>query len=156
MSRSLPEAAPDRVLGALGGVMILLAVFFAVRSLLGLGARDAGLPADIPPLTIVQPAEGAAVRDPVQIRFKTPARLFPTGSGWGTEALHLHAVVNGREVMPGGGDVAAEGADRYRWTLRLGTPGAYTLRLHWAGPDHAPLARGGSAPVRIRLREGDS
>lgn len=139
----------DRLLGAIGGAMFLLAIVAGMASLLG-GEPETLAPATFP-LVLVSPQNEASADNPVELVFTTPAPLTQTPMGWGTESLHLHAAVNGQDVMPGGSDVTSLGGNRYRWKLRVPGPGAYTLRLFWSGPDHAPIAEGASAPAAVRV-----
>ena len=139
----------DRLLGAIAAAMLLLAVVAGIGSLVG-GEPEAQTPASFP-LELQSPANGASVGNPVELVFTTAAPLTQTRMGWGTQGLHLHAAVNGQDVMPAGPEITQIGSGRYRWRLRLSGAGEYTLRLFWSGPDHAPIAEGASAPVAVRV-----
>ncbi|CAN5856611.1 hypothetical protein BH20GEM3_BH20GEM3_14610 [soil metagenome] len=130
--------------------MLLLALAVAINSLVRGNSSEAQLsPAQ--PLVLAEPRNGATVSNPVELLFTTGAALTQTPMGWGAESLHLHAAVNGQDVMPAGPEITSLGSERYRWMLRLPGPGNYTLRLFWSGPDHAPLAEGASEAIRIRV-----
>ena len=139
----------DRLLGSIAAAMLLLAVVAGIGSLIG-GEPEAQVPVSFP-LKLESPANGAAVGNPVEMVFATEAPLTQTPMGWGTGEMHLHAAVNGQDVMPAGPEITQTGSGRYRWRLRLSDPGEYTLRLFWSGPDHAPIAEGASAPVSVRV-----
>ncbi|MDQ3308804.1 MAG: hypothetical protein M3497_01615 [Gemmatimonadota bacterium] len=140
----------DRLLGFVGGGLLLLALAVAINSLVRGNSSEAQLsPAQ--PLVLAEPRNGATVSNPVELLFTTGAALTQTPMGWGAESLHLHAAVNGQDVMPAGPEITSLGSERYRWMLRLPGPGNYTLRLFWSGPDHAPLAEGASEAIRIRV-----
>lgn len=131
--------------------MVLLALVLLVRSLLGFGASDEGVRAAPPAVTLLAPADGAVVPDPVPLVFRTTADLSPQPGGWGAGDLHLHAEVDGREVMPGGGDIVRLEGERYKWSLALGASGSYAIRLLWAGPDHRPMPATASPSLRVRI-----
>ncbi|CAN5358624.1 hypothetical protein BH23GEM4_BH23GEM4_00340 [soil metagenome] len=151
MERSAAASSSDWALGIVGGAMVLLAVVLVVRSLLGFGAADASAPAAPPVITLLAPAAGAVVADPVPLEFRVDADLRPTSGGWGAGGLHLHAEVDGREVMPGGDAIVRLEGGSYRWTLPIGAPGEHNLRLRWAGAGHRPLATGEIRAVMVRI-----
>lgn len=136
----------DRLLGIIGGGMLLLAVVAGIASLLGGESASTSFP-----LELVSPRNGEPAGNPVELVFTTAAPLTQTPMGWGTESLHLHAAVNGQDVMPAGSELTSLGGERYRWRLRVPGRGDYTLQLFWSGPDHAPLAEGASDVIRVRV-----
>ncbi|HEU0016263.1 MAG TPA: hypothetical protein VFQ45_21470 [Longimicrobium sp.] len=142
--------ASDRVFGVLGGLALLLAAVFFVRSLLP-GGRDEGA-VRIPRLVLLSPAPGAEVAQPAVVELDAGARLVLRADGWSAGGRHLHLFVGGTELMAAGGELAAVGGTRYRWTLPRLPAGPATLRLAWSGADHRTLAEGASAPVPVRLR----
>jgi hypothetical protein len=144
----------DRVLGIAGTLLIVLGVGFALAQLVA-GAARAGPPIPgegAPQLRVVQPTSGAESDSPLDLVFETPAPLVSGPMGWQAGSLHLHAEVNGREVMPGARDIARLGAGRYRWHLRVPAGGEVEIRLFWAGTDHRPLEEGASPLVRVSVR----
>ena len=153
--RKQPDAEPargfsDRLLGFIGGGLLLLALIVAITSLIrGSSSEAQAVPAQ--PLVLAEPRSGASVQNPVELIFTTPVPLTQTPMGWGAESLHLHAAVNGQDVMPGGPEITSLGGERYRWMLRVPGLGDYTLQLFWSGPDHAPLAEGASDVIRVRV-----
>jgi hypothetical protein len=140
----------DRLLGFIGGGLLLLALVVAINSLVR-GSSPEAQPSPAHPLVLVEQQDDQSVSNPVELIFTTDAPLTQTPMGWGAESLHLHAAVNGQDVMPAGPEITSLGSERYRWMLRLPGPGNYTLRLFWSGPDHAPLAEGASEAIRIRV-----
>lgn len=139
--------ARDIVFGAVGGVMVLMAV---VLLFVG-GERDTGsaVAVEIPALQIVTPDDGAEVWGPLRIEFRS-SRVVEHGSGgWGVDDLHIHLDIDGRSFMPASRDIERISDGEYRWSLPALPPGAHTLRLYWSGPDHRALEDGGSEPVRV-------
>ena len=141
----------DGVLGLIGGAMILL----AVGVLLWGGEPDGGAAAEgvaPPSITLIEPAGDAIGAGPVPVVFEVPVRLRQGPSGWHAESLHLHARVDGIEVMPTPDEIQPLGGDRYRWMLSL-PPGRHTLQLSWSDPNHAPLPAGASVARTITVSE---
>jgi hypothetical protein len=140
----------DRVLGAVGGAMILAAVI-----LLFVGGESdgaAGVAADAPALELVQPKHGSAVRtERLFVVFRSEDELRPRPGGWGTDSLHLHLSLNGTELMPAQGDIERLPDGLFRWTLPRPEPGVHTLRLFWSGPDHRPIGGTGSRAVQVEV-----
>lgn len=143
----------DRIFGAVGVVLVLLGLFFWVRSLTG-GASDTGAgPATaVPVLSVLSPAAGAELAQPASVEFDagTPLTLGPTG--WTAGGRHLHLLVGGTELMASAGDLRSVSGTRYRWTLPTLPPGETTLRLSWSDATHRTIPDGASAPVPVRLR----
>jgi hypothetical protein len=129
----------------LGGVLILALGFW-------LGTRPR--PPAAPQLTLVEPAPGALVDQPVQLVFDVDrARIRIGPGGWGYGTMHLHVMIDDFEVMPGPDDIEYVGSpSRYRWTLPATRPGERTLRLIWSDLQHQPVAEGASDAVRVRIR----
>ncbi len=147
------EDAPrvaDRVYGAVGVLAVLLALFFLVRG----GPRDTGAApaANVPRLTILAPAAGAELAQPVVVEFDAGAALRLEPAGWGAGGRHVHIRAGERELMAGGTDVAPLGGTRYRWTLPALPPGEHVLRMTWSDERHRAMEAGASAPVRVRVR----
>ncbi len=140
----------------LAPTIILLLVVGGILLAIGLwtgGNQHAPSAAAAPAaLTILEPADSATVAAPVEITFSTPAPLRLTPMGWQAEHLHLHAIVDGAEIMPGALDIRALGEDRYRWRLKSVAAGAHDIRLVWARPDHRSIPEGASADVPFTVK----
>lgn len=144
------SSGADRLLGAVGGAMVLAAVvlfFFGGDGDTG-GAAGAGAP--VPSLTLVTPVHGATVGTPLDLHFRSEEEISPRAGGWGTESLHLHLSLDGREFMPGAGDLRRDAAG-YRWTVPGVPAGEHTVQLYWADLDHQRLEEGATPPVLIRV-----
>lgn len=105
----------------------------------------------VPQLSILSPGEGAAVDSPLVVRFTSNQPLVLNPTGWGYRTLHLHAWVNGVQLMPAAADVVQSDSATYEWTLALGR-GPQALSLAWADQAHRPLTAGGSDTIRVELR----
>ncbi len=139
----------------LGPTILLLLIAGVI--LLGIGLWTGGndhpaAPAAAAALTIVEPAESATVVAPLDITFATTAPLRLTPMGWQAGQLHLHAIVDGAEMMPGALDVRAAGDGRYRWRLKGVGTGPHDIRLVWARPDHHAIPEGASADVPFTVK----
>ncbi len=132
------------------GVAVLVLGFWvdARRNAEGVGGETAPLPQ----ITLVEPAPGAVVASPIPVIFEVPVRLRWVAGGWQAGRLHIHAGVNGRELMPGSRDIEPLGQNRYRWTLPALPAGEHTLRLFWSGPDHRPIEAGASESITVQAR----
>lgn len=132
----------------------------AVVALIAGGPTDTGsVPsAPPPPLELLEPAAGAVVSEPVTLRFSvdTGDALTWTPAGWGTGGYHLHAEVDGRELMPTREDIVREAGNIYQWTIPTVSTGDVTLRILWSDTRHRPVAESGSAPVRLRVQSGEA
>lgn len=144
----------DRLLGAVGIGLVVLAVVF-----LFVGEGDDGAaaePASVPPppvVTLHRPADGEAVSGAFPVEFETGAEMREGPSGWVADGYyHLHAMIDGSELMAAPGQVRRLGGGRYRWTLPPLPPGEHRVRLQWSGPDHRTIAGGGSPEVRVLAR----
>jgi methionine-rich copper-binding protein CopC len=92
----------------------------------------------LPPLQVIQPANRATVKNPVTLKFDTPADMmkFTMGGmasmeGMGS-GLHLHIVVDGTTLMPTGEQVTPIGNHRYTYALPRLRAGSHTLKVYWA------------------------
>lgn len=143
----------DRVFGIIGGVAVLLALVFGVRSCLP-GGQDTGAgPASaIPTLVVLSPRPGDTVPQPVVVEFDAGAPLELAADGWQADGRHLHLFADQTELMPAPGDIVGVGGTRYRWTLPRLPAGPATLRMTWSGESHRSLAEGASAPVAVTLQ----
>lgn len=142
----------DRVFGAVAAVALLAALWFALAG----GEEDDGARpvAPPPPITVVEPRDGAEVAPPVAVVFDPGSRMRRDASGWvAAGRYHLHAMIDGVELMAAPHEIQPLEGTRYRWVLPL-APGEHRLRLQWSGPDHRTLAEGGSPPLVVRVRGG--
>lgn len=116
----------------IAGLLVLGLGFFGDRF-------TAGGDQQLPPLTLVSPRSGDSVANPVMLQFRTPAQLeLHSGMGWMAGELHLHAMVDGTEVMPAAADIRAAG-DGWEWQLPPLEPGNRQVHLSWAGRHHGNL-----------------
>jgi hypothetical protein len=143
----------DRIFGAVGVAMLLLALIYFIRSL-GEGGSDtgAGPAASIPTLAIVSPAAGAELAQPAAVEFDAGAALTLGPTGWTAEGRHLHLFAGATELMAAAGELRHLGGTRYRWTLPALPAGATTLRLAWSDESHRTIPQGASPAVSVRLR----
>lgn len=147
-----PRTVSDRLLGAVGVLAILLALFFALFG----GEEDGGgeRPVAPPPaIAVLEPRDGAELSGRVALVFDagTPMRQGP--AGWvAAGRYHLHALVDGTEVMAAPDEVQPLGGTRYRWTLPPLPAGERRITLRWSGPDHRTLEEGGAPPRTVRVR----
>lgn len=134
------------LVGALGVIMIaagiLIGAVNALRPEPGAGA---------PSLVLIAPADGDTVASPVGLRFTAGNELSLGPMGWTSNDLHLHAWLDGTEVMPAAADIRDAGDGTFLWTLDA-EPGARTLQLRWAGMDHGDLDAGASRSIGIIVR----
>jgi hypothetical protein len=117
-----------------------------------LTTESVGAVSSPPPLVLLDPVEGAIVTGRVALTFEVPVELRRSRDGWENGGFHVHAGVDGQELMPGRTDIERLPGNRYRWTLPPLPPGERTLRLFWSDARHRPLADGGSEPRRIEVR----
>jgi hypothetical protein len=141
----------DRVFGAVGALALLLALVFALVG----GEEDGALEAaPAPPrIVVIEPRDGAAVAGRVAVVLDAGEELRPAPAGWSTAAgHHLHAEVDGTELMAAPGELRLLEGTRYRWVLPGLPPGAHRIRLRWSDASHRPLPEGGSAPFTVTVR----
>ena len=143
----------DRVFGIVGGVLVLLALVFWIRSC-GEGGSDTGAgPATaVPTLAILAPSPGAELDQPVVVEFDAGAALTLGPTGWTADGRHLHLFAGGTELMASATELSPAGGTRYRWTLPRLPFGETTLRLAWSDESHRTIPQGASDTVAVRLR----
>ena len=159
-TRDIDDTAPgsasasERLYGVIGGVALLLAVYFLFSYFFGGGPSDGESPpaAAVPALVLESPGDGEVIDQPAAIVFRTTARMERDAMGPVSEGRHLHLMVGETEVMAGPSDIAELGGGRYRWPIPRVEPGEYKVRVLWSGTDHRPLAEGASETIRLRLR----
>jgi len=143
-----PRALPDALLATLGVAMLLMAV---VLMFIGGESDTTRRPVVAAPvLELLAPLDGTTVEGPVELIFSTSRPITAHRDGWGVDDFHLHAHLDGKEVMPNAAEVTPLERGRYRWTVKL-PAGPHAVRLYWAGPDHKPLP-GGSDARRITVK----
>lgn len=144
----------DRVFGVIGGILLLLGVVFLVRSFLPGGSDTGAGPAAgaIPTLSILSPAAGAQVAQPMVVEFDAGAPLELGPTGWTADGRHLHLFAGGTELMATSTEIEPLGGTRYRWRLQRLAGDTTTLRLAWSDERHRTLSQGASAAVPVRLR----
>lgn len=144
----------DRIFGAVGVAMVLLGVFFWIRSF-GEGGSDTGAgpaAASIPTLAILSPAAGAELAQPAAVELDAGASLVLGPTGWTAGGRHLHLFAGGTELMAAATELRHLGGTRYRWTLPRLPAGETTLRLAWSDERHRTIPDGASPTVPVRLR----
>jgi len=143
------RSVPDRVLGVVGGAMIIAAVLLLLFG----GESDGGVPVapGAPGLSLIAPAPGSTVENPIEMRFRTDATIQRMPGGWGIDRLHLHAEVNGRELMPGPTDIERQQDGSYLWRLGNVPTGDLRLRLFWSNEAHQRVTESMSDPVEVRV-----
>lgn len=142
----------DRVFGAVGVAMVLLGLFFWIRSF-GEGGSDTGARAPaVPVLAIVSPAAGAEVAQPAAVELDAGSMLTLGPTGWTAEGRHLHLFAGSTELMAAATELRHVGGTRYRWTLPRLPAGETTLRLAWSDERHRTIPDGASPPVPVRLK----
>lgn len=140
----------DRVLGAVGGAMIVAAVGLL---LFGGSAEDGASGSEPPPrLELVEPMAGDTISAPLRLRFTSEQPIGTQPGGWGVDGYHVHAAIDGREAMPGGADIRRESDGSYVWSIGSVPAGALSLRLFWSDAAHAPVAESGTEPVTVHVR----
>lgn len=106
----------------------------------------------IPQLSITAPVAGAVLDSPLVIRFTSPEPIHLQPTGWGYRRLHLHAWVNGVEIMPAAADISMLQPGSYSWTLAGIAPGVRRLYVGWADMSHRPITPGGSDTIGVQIR----
>jgi len=98
-------------------------------------------PDSLPPLEIIAPVDGDSTSNPVTLTFRTPAPLhLDDAMGWSADDLHIHAIVDGVEIMPAAADISAHGDSTFDWRLPPIEPGSRRIYLTWAARNHGNLA----------------
>ena len=137
--------------------IVALFVVGAVLLIIGLWTGGGGGPKARPvappdSLVITAPDDSATVPAPLTITFATRAALRAGPMGWQAGAYHLHALLDGADIMPGTLDVQSAGTGQFRWTLKNVAAGAHTVRLVWARPDHRSIPPGASREISLTVQ----
>ncbi|MGP8121253.1 MAG: hypothetical protein ACLP8B_12135 [Xanthobacteraceae bacterium] len=98
-------------------------------------------PAQLPPLKILMPQNGATVGTRLAIVFQTPADLGKMTMGAPVPGTHLHIEAQDVSMMPSRDQLVRLGEDRYLFVFELpAKPGKNTLRVFWADAQHRTVA----------------
>jgi hypothetical protein len=154
-TRSAPPQPepPISTRGMLIGTIILGVLLLAFAMWANEAGKRAGAEARaVPEIVWVEPAEGALVEGAAAVVFETAADLRPGPAGWEAAGNHIHASVDGVELMPGAGDISRLDTNRYQWVIRPLAPGFRELQLFWSDRRHRPIEEGASRTVRIESR----
>ena len=142
----------DRGLGLVGGAMLLAALVLFV---FGGRGDDGGISvaaAGPAQLALLAPGNGAVVSSPLRLTFRTAgAGLTSTPTGWGVDGHHVHAEINGQEVMPGQKDISRAADDSYVWVLPESPRGDVSVRLVWSDSRHRAVVGGATEQIWIRV-----
>lgn len=142
------RSGQDRMFGVLAGVMIALALYLLVNSLV-----QPDTVADAPPrVDLVTPSDGDTVAVPLTIRLRSEAPLSIQPGGWGVNGYHLHVKIADLELMAGPTDVRPFSSGEYLWEVPAVPSGPTTVRLFWADSAHRPVAAGASEVVSVVVR----
>lgn len=136
------------LIGGLGILMVAAGVIVGMVQALRVGPVPVG---GAPPLAILAPAPGDTVEAPVGLQFSAGSRLVLGPTGWTSDDLHLHAYIDGREVMPAAADITPLDDGTFRWSLPV-TAGERRIQLRWAAMDHGTIEQGASAAVPLVVR----
>jgi hypothetical protein len=97
--------------------------------------------AQLPPLKILMPANGAMVGTQLALVFQTPADLSKMMMDAAASGTHLHIDAQDVSVMPSRQQLVRLGEDRYLFSFDLpAKPGKNTLRIYWSDGQHEPIA----------------
>jgi len=140
----------DRVLGWVGAAMVLAALLLLLFG----GAGDEGAAPSLPPpgLSLESPARGAVIEGALEVRFRIDGVGERMPGGWGVGEYHLHAELDGREIMPSPADIRRLPDGAYAWTIGSPSPGEREIRLFWSDRAHREVAEGATGRVRVTVR----
>jgi hypothetical protein len=97
--------------------------------------------AQLPPLKILMPENGATVGSQLAVIFQTPADLSKMTMGAPVPGAHLHIEAQDVSMMPSQEQLVRLGEDRYLFLFDLpAKPGKNTLRIFWADAQHRTIA----------------
>jgi hypothetical protein len=103
--------------------------------------KSSEAPAQLPPLKILMPQNGATVGTRLAIVFQTPADLSKMTMGAPAPGAHLHIEAQDVSMMPSRDQLVRLGEDRYLFVFELpAKPGKNTLRVYWADAQHRTVA----------------
>jgi len=144
---------PISTRGMVIGTVILGLLLFGFAVWANEAGKRAGSEARmVPEIVLLAPTDGAIVEGIAEVVFETDADLRRGPAGWEIRGYHIHAAVDGRELMPGADDITRLDGNRYRWAVRPLDPGPRELRLFWSDRQHREIAEGASRTVRVTSR----
>jgi hypothetical protein len=143
------EPTPRRVLPVVIGIAATMLFLLLLGYLVQRRAREE---ATVPSLTVLAPSEQAFVDSPLVVRFRSTRPLGLTSAGWGTGQLHLHAWVNGVQIMPAAADIRSDQTGAYEWVVNQATRGRTQLWLGWADAAHRAITAGSSPSTSVTIR----
>ena len=138
------------LVGGLGILMVAAGIIVATAQALRHEPETAAA-GDVPSITLLAPQSGDTVDAPIPVRFRAGDRLALGTMGWASDDLHLHAYVDGVEIMPAAADIEPLGDGAFLWNVPA-YPGEHTLELGWAGMQHGAISEGASEAVRVVVR----
>jgi methionine-rich copper-binding protein CopC len=107
----------------------------------------------LPPLSIVSPANGATVSNPVMVVIETPADLstMTMGAKHGSgPSRHLHIDIDKRMNMPTFKHLTKVGERRYEFKAGTVTAGARVIRVYWSDEHHKPVGTVHTVNVTVK------
>ena len=138
---------PDSVLAIVAGAMLLLATYLLFFG--GPADNTASALPEVPPaLFLIRPTEGDTV-EAVELEIRSGTPLAPQPGGWGSGGFHVHAELDGREIMPGPTDIRRAPANTYLWSLPPMPGGPHRISLFWSDPAHRRVTGTETAPIRF-------
>lgn len=144
------ESRLVRLVGGVGILMIAAAIVIATVQ--ALRSEPPATPAsNVPGIVVVAPQNGDTVGAPLAVRFRAGDRLALGPMGWASADLHLHAYVDGTEIMPAAADIVPQDDGSFVWRIPV-TPGTRTFEMGWAGMQHGAIPDGASEPVTVHIR----
>jgi hypothetical protein len=133
---------------------VLIGIGLTILMLIALGylasQRRSAATRQAPQLRILQPSNGP-VDSPLMIHFASSRPLRRNAAGWGTDDLHLHALVNGTSHMPAAADIQSIDSV-YVWTIPSAPRGNSVISLGWSDRWHRELRSGASDTIRTVIR----
>ena len=142
----------DRIFGVVGTALVLLGLFFWVKSFAEGGSDTGRPPPPVPVLAILRPAPDETLEQPAFVEFDAGSTLVLGPTGWTAEGRHLHLFAGDTELMASAADLRHVGGTRYRWTLPRLQPGPTTLRLAWSDESHRTIPDGTSRTIPVTVR----
>lgn len=117
--------------------MIVVAVYLLLFGGPGDGAVEPS--SESPPsVELLRPKTGDTLQI-VELEVRSGAPLAAQPGGWGSGGYHLHAELNGREIMPGPADIRRSSPDTYIWALPALAAGTHRISLFWSDASHLPV-----------------
>jgi methionine-rich copper-binding protein CopC len=107
---------------------------------IGMGAQMTTAPmADLPPLQLITPANGAQIKNPMALVVETSGDIDHLTMGGGMAGMsgmgpgiHLHIVVDSQAFMPPASKLTKVGPSRYQYVVGPLSSGTHTIKVFWA------------------------